>query len=44
VEPATESLTNMTHGRLTPEMLAGLRARLAGRHRGFGLKTPTKAN
>ena len=35
--PFTRSSANVTTGRLTPEMLAGLRARFAGRFRGFGI-------
>ena len=34
--PVTQTTTNVTQGRLTPETLAALRARFARRHRGFG--------
>jgi hypothetical protein len=41
VAPVTQNPTNATPGRLTPEMLAGLRARFSHRNRGFRA-TPTK--
>jgi len=41
VAPVTQNPTNATPGRLTPEMLAGLRARFSHRNRRFGLK-PSK--
>jgi probable HAF family extracellular repeat protein len=34
--PVNQTSTNVNHGRLTPETLAALRARLARRYRGFG--------
>jgi len=37
---ASQSSTSMTHGKLTPEKLAELRARFANRHRRFGLMPP----
>src|SRR5712692_3869171 len=41
VAPVTQNPTNATPGRLTPEMLAELRARFSHRNRRFGLK-PSK--
>jgi probable HAF family extracellular repeat protein len=42
--PVTQSPVNLTHGKLTPELLASVHARFTSRHRGFGLRPPKQAN
>ena len=44
VAPVTQSSSNLTNARLTPERLAELRARFANRHRGFGFGLPKQPN
>jgi probable HAF family extracellular repeat protein len=42
--PAVQSPSSVTHGRLTPETLAALRAQLAHRYRGLGSRPPRRGN
>ena len=42
--PAVQSPASATHARLTPEMMAALRARLTSRHRGIGPRPPSQTN
>jgi probable HAF family extracellular repeat protein len=44
VAPAAQRSASAAHVTLTPEMMAALRARLAPRYRGFGLRLPTQPN
>jgi probable HAF family extracellular repeat protein len=44
VVPVTQSSTNVTQAKLTPERLAELRARFANRHHRLGSTPPQKAN